>query len=502
MSRAKMSRPFAALIGCTAILTMAAVSGVQAAPAPVQAKAAWSMVDLSKDVNGDGFIDGDGGVPKSGALTMSPSVAMVGAGNHIAQPNERLINGSLSWYLSPDGFPVTLDACGSQGTNYSWTITNTATAAVQNLAPKALSPKTCKTRVTLPEANYRFDLHVTSGSATADTSVNAQVKNILILSLGDSYASGEGNPRNVNAWIQQGGLFASFRPYWDDDACHRSTHSAPAQAALALEKASTQTSVTFVDVSCSGATVNQGILGQQTAELASQLAQARSIIGNNPVDLITLSVGGNDVGFGTILSSCLINADCPLVPANSGPLRAYPTLNAGVSAQTAKLPAAYASIAKCLTGHGCANSITLAPGASVLPTLYPDITRNAAGGPCSYLTMTTQDFVWAREAVLNPAPAASVSYMTSTQGPKPIPLPAGSLNQQVQATASLGWHPVTGTWARSGESAQGHGVCAGQDSWVFPAQLGAMASGSFHPNPEGLRQMAAAITEAAKVALG
>ena len=248
--------------------------------------------------------------------------------------------------------------------------------------------------------------------------------------------------------------------------------------------------------------MSQGILGQQTGELASQLAQARSIIGSSPVDLITLSIGGNDVGFGSIISSCLINADCPLVPASSGPLRAFPTLNAGVNAQTAKLPAAYASIAKCLTGTSCASTINLAPGAPVLPTLYPDITRNASGGPCSYLTMTTQDFVWAREAVLNPTPPASVSYMTSNQGPKSIPLPAGSLNQQVQATSSLGWHPVTGTWSRSGDSAQGHGICAGNAAWVFPAQLGAMASGSFHPNPEGLRQMAAAITDAAKVALG
>jgi len=474
----------------------------QAAPSPVVAKASWSMVEMSKDANGDGFIDGDGGVPKSGALSMTPSPVMIGSGNHIAQPNERLINGALSWYLSPEGFPVTLNACGSDGASFSWTLTNLGTGAVQSIAAKPLSAKTCKTRVTLTEAGYRFDLKVSDASRSASASVNATVKNVLMLAMGDSYASGEGNPRNVDAWVEQGGLFTNFRPYWDDEGCHRSVRSAPAQAALALEKASTQTSVTFVDVSCSGATMTQGILGQQTGQLPSQLAQARSIIGNSPVDLITLSVGGNDVGFGTIISSCLINSNCPLVPANSGPLRAYPTLNAGVTAQTAKLPAAYASLANCFTGKACANAITLAPNASVLPTLYPDITRNGAGGPCSYLTMTTQDFVWSREAILNPSPPATVSYMTTNQGAKAIPLAAGSLNQQVQATASLGWHPVTGTWARSGESAGGHGICSGQASWVFPGQLGAMASGSFHPNPEGLRQMAGAITEAAKVALG
>lgn len=502
MSRRLLSHRVGALISCAALLTAAATSTAHSAPAPVQAKASWSMVDLSKDVDGDGFIDGDGGVPKSGALTMTPSTIMVGAGNHIAQPNERLINGSLSWYLSPEGFPVTLNACGSQGKHFTWSITNTTASTVQQLPVKSLTAKTCKTRVTLPEANYRFELRVTDASTSAAKVIEGQVKNVLMLALGDSYASGEGNPRNVQAWVQQGGLFATFRPYWDDEECHRSARSAPAQAALALEKSSTQTSVTFVDVTCSGATVPLGILGQQTGQLPSQLAQARSIIGTNPVDLITLSIGGNDVGFASIISSCLVNSNCPLVQANSGLLRVFPTLNAGVTAQTAKLPNAYASIANCFTGRACSNPITLAPNAAVLPTLYPDITRNAAGGPCEYLTMTAQDFTWARNATLLPAPPSAVNYTTTNQGVKSIPLPSGSLNQQVQATASLGWHPVTGTWARSGESTGGHGVCAGAASWVFPGQLGAMSSGSFHPNPEGLRQMAAAITEAAKVALG
>ncbi|MDP2014467.1 MAG: SGNH/GDSL hydrolase family protein [Actinomycetota bacterium] len=497
-----MSRRLAAFAGSAALFSLVALMPATASPSPVVAKASWSMVDLSKDTNGDGFIDGDGGVPKSGALTMTPSVAMVGSGNHIAQPNERLINGSLSWYLSPQGFPVTLNACNSKATRFTWSVTNTASGAVQQLPARALTAKACKTRITLPEGNYRFELKVSNGSASAVNAIDGQVKNILMLALGDSYASGEGNPRNVDAWVQQGGLFSSFRPYWDDTDCRRSVRSSPAQAALALERASDQTSVTFVDVTCSGATVSQGILGQQTGQLPSQLAQARSIIGDSPVDLVTLSIGGNDVGFGSIISSCLINSNCPLVPANAGPLRAFPSLNAGVSAQTAKLPGAYASIAKCFNGSSCANPITLAPNAAVLPTLYPDITRNAAGGPCSYLTMTSPDFAWSRDALLNPTPPPAVNYQTTNQGVKSIPLPAGNLNQQIQATAGLGWRPVTGTWARSGESASGHGICAGQGSWVFPAQLGVMSSGSFHPNPEGLRQMASAITEAAKVALG
>ena len=495
-----MPRSLFAALMASAVLTAGAATAV-AAPADLQARAAWSMVDMSKDANGDGFIDGDGGVPRSGALTMKPSTVMVGAGNHIAQPNERLIDGALSWYLSPDGFPVTLDACGSTGTTYSWTLTNTRTQSQQRLSSRPLTAKGCKSRVTLPEGDYSFTLTVASGARSTTNTVTAKVHNILMLALGDSYASGEGNPRNVQAWIQRGGLLVGFRPYWDDDTCNRSVHGAPAQAALALEKASTQTSVTLVDVTCSGATITQGILGQQFGQIPTQLAQARSIIGSSPVDLVTLSIGGNDVGFSSVLGSCLLNDNCPIVPASSGILRSYPSLHAGVTTQTGKLPSAYASINACLTGKTCPNAITLAPGAVVLPTLYPDITRNAAGGSCTYLTMTAQDFAWAQSAIIDPTPPATVDYQTTNQGVRTLSVPNGSLNQQIQATDLLGWRPVTGTWASTGQSPIGHGVCAGSQAWIFGAQLGALSSGSFHPNPEGLRQMAAAITEAAKVAL-
>ncbi len=43
------------------------------------------MVAQSKDANGDGFIDGDGGVPASGALSSRPSTTIVGEGNRVAQ---------------------------------------------------------------------------------------------------------------------------------------------------------------------------------------------------------------------------------------------------------------------------------------------------------------------------------------------------------------------------------------------------------------------------------
>lgn len=480
------------------------------------AKATWSMVPLSKDANEDGFIDGDGGVPTAGALSLVPARTFQGAGNGIAQPNERLIDGVLSWYLDPGGYPVLLNACPSSGDRYRWRVLRPSDGAVVATSPaRRLKKKSCTWEVTLPEGRYRAELQVTSAGRRASTTLPIEVRNLLMVAMGDSYASGEGNPRNVEAWLAQGGPFTSFEPYWDDDGCNRSVRGGPAQAALALEQASATTSVTLVYVACSGATVDVGILGPQpgAGQGLSQVERARQIVGDRAVDLVTISIGGNDVGFTNILTACATVPDCPVRPAPSGRLAKYPTLQDGVQALTANLPADYARIAKCL-GPGSSGScqlvrnrtvpgLALAPGAAVLPTLYPDLTRSADGQPCTYLTLTQSDFTWARESILDPNPPGALDYRTANGQASTLSLASGTLNQQVGGTFTLGWKPVTKIWAVTGESNRGHGVCAGSEAWVFGlTSLTGFSSAGFHPNPRGQQAIGDAITGAARAALG
>ena len=54
-----------------------------------------------------------------------------------------------------------------------------------------------------------------------------------------------------------------------------------------------------------------------------QVEQARQIIGDRPIDLVTLSIGGNDVGFTNILAACATVPDCPVRPAPTGRLARY-----------------------------------------------------------------------------------------------------------------------------------------------------------------------------------
>ena len=493
-------------LGCLTLVNAPAQASARLASS-VRAVGSWSMEPLSKDTNNDGVIDGDGGVPARGALTSQPSATYVGAGNHRAQPNERLINGTTSWYLPTTGFPVRLDACTSTGAQYRWTASQNGSEVT--VTPwLSLSKKTCATSVNLANGPTTLRLEVKSGASHAVTVLDANPRGLIVVALGDSYASGEGNPRNVQSWLQ-GSL--PFRPYWDNDPCHRSVLGAPAQAALALEKASPRTSVELIDVTCAGATVNAGVLGAQQAvgQATSQVEQAAAVLGDRTADAIVLQVGGNDVGFSSVLGACVLNTQCPLSRAPFPPLSTYKTLQDGVQAETGKLTAAYARIAACLGGSSCvladgrrASGIRLTTGATVLPVLYPDLTRNANGAPCTYLTMSQTDFAWARDTMLVPNPGPTYAYPTA-QGPVTLSLAQGTLNAKIAQTGGqLGWAPVTGAWEASGVSPVGHGVCAGTQAWVFGiTSLSGFSSASFHPNPTGVAAMGKAIQAALAVAV-
>jgi lysophospholipase L1-like esterase len=485
------------------VATLGTAGPAVAADRQPRAVASWSMVPQAKDANRDGVIDGDGGVPRRGALSSQPSAERVGAGNRVAQPNERLIDGVLSWYLAARGFPVRLDACGSSGDRARWTIA-APDGSRRTLPWASLGKRTCARTVTLPEGGYTVTLEVSTGGRTDRASLPVVSRNLLVVALGDSYASGEGNPRNVRSWLRVGG---SFTPYWDDDACRRSVRGAPAQAALALERSDPHTSVTLLFLACSGATVDSGILGPQrgAGQSASQVEQASRILGGRAADLVTVSIGGNDVGFGSILQTCALSSDCPLARPAGGVLAGYPTVNAGVQAQTALLGAALDRVARCLGGTACVLAdgravpgIALASTARVLPTLYPDITRGADGGPCTYLSIPAADFAWARATLLTPTPTPTYAYSLAGGGTAVVSVANGSLNQQVAASSRLpGWTPVVGTWSASADTGIGHGVCAGDAAWAYGfTGFTALPSASFHPNPAGQAAMAQAIAAA------
>jgi hypothetical protein len=109
-----------------------------------------------------------------------------------------------------------------------------------------------------------------------------RVRDILLVSIGDSAASGEGDPD-----ITDGNGNALWADSPNAGQHDRSGRAAAAKAALAIEQADPHTSVTFVDVTVSGAPIrpldpnDPGIIKEVSGK-ENQLEQVKDIVGNRP----------------------------------------------------------------------------------------------------------------------------------------------------------------------------------------------------------------------------
>lgn len=145
-------------------------------------------------------------------------------------------------------FFLTLDACGSRGgttaiASYDWTVLGGDRPGwlVHRLA------ESCRIAIPVPtEGTYYVLLTVRAHDGeAASTMQRVSVSDVLIVSIGDSYASGEGNPDVLLGPATPAGE-------WQDRRCHRSRLSGPAQAALELERRDPRSTVTFLSYACSG----------------------------------------------------------------------------------------------------------------------------------------------------------------------------------------------------------------------------------------------------------
>jgi lysophospholipase L1-like esterase len=257
-------------------------------------------------------------------------------------------------------------------------------------------------------------------------SLFAKVKDMLIVGLGDSFGSGEGNPdvpvtmsgtlRYRNLYPQRAVNDVTGNAQWLDRLCHRSLYSHQLRAALQIAIENPRASVTFLGYACSGATIEAGILGpQEYVERVATGQGSRFVAGSSKdsqlrwllrelcavdaeqnddgqwicpggkfrrsIDYLLLSVGGNDIGFSSIV--------------------AWATLRQGTSARLAKffgatvgpqqfasnmadvLPDAYTRLGRVLE-----NTLPLHTGEPVFDpsrivlTSYPDMLVDETGAVC------------------------------------------------------------------------------------------------------------------------
>src|SRR5438876_7791808 len=213
-------------------------------------------------------------------------------------------------YVNPPYWKVEVNACqaGNGGGTFYYTWT-TGGPPAQQMGPSPECVDTLRFHALGP---YLVKLAVTSPSGLRDSVRDTVVvKDWLIVSIGDSYASGEGNP-DIPQRFDHSGLTVTSGPKWEDRRCHRSEFSGPAQAALAIERADSLTSVTFLSFACSGAQIDTGLTGGYAGAggehaapwLLSQVDQADSAVKERPIDVLLIQIGVNDIGFDAILSKC------------------------------------------------------------------------------------------------------------------------------------------------------------------------------------------------------
>ncbi|UWG49908.1 hypothetical protein AArcCO_0584 [Halalkaliarchaeum sp. AArc-CO] len=189
---------------------------------------------------------------------------------------------------------------------WHWTLEDVDGKVVSRTRRRAnLGPDACGATLTAPDLGRytaRLRLELADGEETAATSFELR-NDRLIVSVGDSYASGEGNPDEPRRSAPDGG---STGPVWLEPEAHRSLQGGPALAAAEFESRFDGNLATFLTVASTGATIDEGLLGPQNAwQNGGQLDEIERTVGNRTIDALVISIGGNDVGFADGLKDLL-----------------------------------------------------------------------------------------------------------------------------------------------------------------------------------------------------
>ncbi|VDM47850.1 unnamed protein product [Toxocara canis] len=142
--------------------------------------------------------------------------------------------------------------------------------------------------------------HMQSESGTTlSGSVVVKISDRWIVAIGDSFASGEGNP-DIPIVSSK-----TAHAQWISDRCHRSARSWAFKIYKKIRDVTPDSALHFTYLPCTGASVDNGILvsatGSSQLDVVRQLAQLRK---SGP-DLLLMSAGGNDIGYSEILSTLI-----------------------------------------------------------------------------------------------------------------------------------------------------------------------------------------------------
>jgi hypothetical protein len=278
-------------------------------------------------------------------------------------PEQCVRDGTNENYLAPVDHRIGVRVIGAPpGTTCAWSFNDGEN-------PPQSADANCSEEVRLHVFYGRPTTASVEISGTSDVPQRAttdiQVRDLLIAGLGDSVASGEGNPDRPVQLADDGFCFRQFvanvrgeyfRPgragfrgdkacdalrssdnhnsdwarlsaRWLNSACHRSLYSYQVRTALALAVEYPHIAVTFVPLACTGASIEGGLFGSQRAReincgngtcprtVPPQITQLQNLLTTaqrrdpkRKLDLVLLTVGANDVDFSGLVANVIIDA--------------------------------------------------------------------------------------------------------------------------------------------------------------------------------------------------
>ncbi|NUU07804.1 SGNH/GDSL hydrolase family protein [Leifsonia sp. C5G2] len=266
------------------------------------------------------------------------------------------------------------------------------------------------------------------------------------LALGDSYASGQGVDGTKG----------------DDPTCLQSPAGYPAQVAQSL-------GLTLTDNTCSGA-----VLGDIFQTSAKGHAPQASLPADS-VSLVTITIGGNDLGFASILTSCL-------ALSASGPLTSHqPTCKDkhtvdGVDAVQAKLerevgPVLFDTLDDLRRTYTSAKIVVVG-----YPTLMPDASHTPEGG-C---------FAPLKQGASFPFVTSDLAWMNTVQR---------ALDRKLALAAQYAGVDYVSQMATTVDNSS---CSAAGEPHIAPLTLTGLSTSpqSFHPNSAGLKAIGQTVTSA------
>ena len=437
-------------------------------------------------------------------------------------------------YINPVSHPVRLslaNAAQLADAHCVWTLGLGAASSMRS--------EKCSTVLDLRVKGIRpLHVHVDAslpGDVVTSAEADIAVRDVLIVGMGDSVASGEGNPHVPVALADSGFCYFRFgeslfdplrfffaparkgaavaracppngqgpderaaldltRADWLYTPCHRSLYGYQTRTALALAVEDRHRAVTYLPLGCSGATIAEGLLGSQLArerplaggkptprDVEAQVTQLKPLLlikktGRplRPIDLLLLTVGANDIDFSGLVANVIVQPGAERSLMQRAGLIADPAKSAGLV--TKVLTPDFARLRRALQA--------ISPGllSRTVFTTYPNPSQSAAGAPCP---STSQGFDVHPAFGLDGSRNALVSHFVET-----IFIPA--LQALVTCAAGSGCSkPAKNamTWVDGHRAAfASHGVCAVDaasdpafDTACFRAQ-----GGSFVATVDGL----------------